>query len=68
MLKVMLSALAGILLVALSVCSRSGLHASTNAQVQPRITGTYSDMRFIEDAGDVVGTGIKIVYAGDHIY
>jgi hypothetical protein len=23
-------------------------------------------MRFIEDAGDVVGTEIKIVYAGDH--
>ena len=68
MLKVMLSALAGILLAALTACSCPGLHASTNAQVQPRITGTYSDMRFIEDAGDVVGTGIKIVYAGDHIY
>jgi len=66
MLKLMLSALAGILLVALSVCSRSGLYASTNPQVQPRISGAYSDMRVIEDAGDVVGTEIKMVYAEDH--
>ena len=29
-----------------------------------RITGTYSDMRYVPDAGDVIGTEIKIVFTG----
>jgi len=31
---------------------------------QPRITGTYSAMRYVPDAGDVIGTEIKIVFTG----
>lgn len=31
---------------------------------EPRITGTYLDMHYIEEAGDVLGTEIRIAYAG----
>jgi len=33
-------------------------------KAQPRITGTYSDMHYVSDAGDVIGTEIKIVFTG----
>ena len=35
---------------------------------KPRITGIYSNMRYIEDAGDVVGMEIFIVAGGDGYY
>jgi hypothetical protein len=31
---------------------------------QTRITGTYTDMRYVSEAGDVIGTEIKIVFTG----
>jgi hypothetical protein len=33
-------------------------------QRQVKITGTFSNMHFIKEAGDVLGYEIKIVYAG----
>jgi hypothetical protein len=38
-----------------------GLLCSANAQNSPKITGTYSDMRFVPGAGDVIGHELKIV-------
>ena len=35
-----------------------------NAQKPPRITGTYTNMSYIKEAGDVVGYEIKIVFTG----
>jgi hypothetical protein len=34
------------------------------ARPTPRVTGTYTDMHFIKEAGDVVGDELKIAYAG----
>ena len=39
----------------------------SEAQQQPSVTGFFSDMRYIRDAGDVIGTEVWIVYAG-HFY
>lgn len=42
------------------------LGARTSGQTQklPRITGTYSNMSYIQNAGDVIGYEIKIVFTG----
>jgi hypothetical protein len=34
-------------------------------QKQVKITGTFSNIHFVKEAGDVLGYEIKIVYAGD---
>jgi hypothetical protein len=36
----------------------------SKAQQQPRVTGFFSDMHYIPEAGDVIGTEVWIVYAG----
>jgi hypothetical protein len=36
----------------------------TLGQKQVKITGTFSDLHFVKEAGDLLGTEIKIVYAG----
>ena len=35
------------------------------AQKPPRITGTYTNMHYVAEAGDVIGYEIKIVFTGD---
>jgi hypothetical protein len=35
------------------------------AQEPPRITGTYTNMHYVAEAGDVIGYEIKIVFTGD---
>src|SRR6266852_1007446 len=39
--------------------------SSTEAQKPPRITGTYTNMHYVAEAGDVIGYEIKIVFTGD---
>ena len=34
----------------------------------PRVTGIYSDMRYIDEAGDVVGTEVFVVYSAEGYY
>jgi hypothetical protein len=38
-----------------------GISSEATAQTSVRITGTYSDMSYVEEAGDVVGKEIRIV-------
>src|SRR6266849_10924659 len=40
----------------------------SRAQQQPRVIGFFSDMRYIADAGDVLGTEVWIVYGGQRYY
>jgi len=40
----------------------------SSAQKPPHVTGFFSDMAYIPEAGDVLGTEVWIVYAGDHYY
>ncbi len=42
--------------------------SSSAAQHQPRVTGFFTDMAYIPEAGDVVGTEVWIVYARDRHY
>ncbi len=50
--------------IALAVCLLCVLVSSSSiAQVRPRITGFFSDMRLNGETGDVLGTEIWIVYA-----
>jgi hypothetical protein len=42
--------------------------SSSAAQHQPRVTGFFTDMAYIPEAGDVVGTEVWIVYARDRYY
>jgi hypothetical protein len=37
--------------------------SGSNAQQGPRVTGFFTDMRYIQEAGDVIGTELWIVYA-----
>jgi hypothetical protein len=39
-----------------------------STQKQARVTGFFSDMQYIPEAGDVVGAEVWIVYGGDHYY
>lgn len=41
-----------------------GVHTPVRVQKEPRITGTYTNMSYIEEAGDVIGYEIKIVFTG----
>jgi hypothetical protein len=45
----------------------SGSIAQQRPQV-PRVTGFFSDMHYVREAGDVVGTEIWIVYARGHYW
>jgi hypothetical protein len=42
--------------------------ASSSGQQQPKVTGFFTDMHYIPEAGDVVGTEVWIVYARDKFY
>ena len=42
--------------------------SGSRAQQQPRVTGFFSDMRYIPDVGDVIGTEVWIVYGGHRYY
>lgn len=44
-----------------------GIQASPRTESEPRITGTYSDVHYIEEAGDLLGTEIKIVFTGSKL-
>lgn len=37
--------------------------ASSSAQQQPKVTGFFTDMHYIQEAGDVIGTEVWFVYA-----
>lgn len=37
-------------------------HSAAPPQVEPRITGKYSNMQYVPEAGDVVGYELRIVY------
>jgi len=39
--------------------------AATEPKPQIKITGTFSDMGFVEESGDVVGTEITILFGGN---
>jgi hypothetical protein len=39
--------------------------SSVEAQKASRITGTYTNMHYVAEAGDVIGYEIKIVFTGD---
>jgi hypothetical protein len=49
--------MAGSVLLVLSI-------GSSSAQQQPKVTGFFTDMHYIEGAGDVLGTEVWIVYGG----
>jgi hypothetical protein len=53
--------LAGTILLLLLIASSSG-------QQQPKITGFFTDMHYIQEAGDVLGTEVWIVYARGKFY
>ena len=40
----------------------------SRAQQQPRVTGFFSDMHYIREAGDVIGTEVWIAYARGSYY
>ena len=44
-----------------------GIQASPRTESEPRTTGTYSDMHYIEEAGDLLGTEIKMVFTGSKL-
>jgi len=44
-----------------------GIQASPRTESEPRMTGTYSDLHYIEEAGDLLGTEIKIVLTGSKL-
>jgi hypothetical protein len=44
-----------------------GIQASPRTESGPRITGAYSDTHYIEEAGDLQGTEIKIVFTGSKL-
>ena len=52
----------GLLLVAFMYVT---LTLTLGGQTAPRITGTYTNMSYIKEAGDVVGYEIKIVFTED---
>jgi hypothetical protein len=39
--------------------------SSVEGQKSPRITGTYTNMHYVAEPGDVIGYEIKIVFTGD---
>jgi hypothetical protein len=43
-------------------------NSGSKAQQQPRVTGFFSNMRYIPESGDVVGTEVWIVYGGKSVY
>jgi hypothetical protein len=52
------------LALALLICFTATAVKVTLAQKQVKITGTFSDMHFVKEPGDLLGTEIKIVFAG----
>jgi hypothetical protein len=52
--------LSAIFVASISLCALPGL---AQAQKEPRITGTYTDMHYNEEGGDVLGEEIRIVYS-----
>lgn len=42
--------------------------SASTAQQRPRITGFFTDMHYIEQSGDVLGTEVWIVYGGGEEY
>lgn len=42
--------------------------ATADAAKPLKIVGTYTDLRYVEEAGDVVGTEIMIVFGGERGY
>ncbi len=58
------SLLGRILLASLVAGTAFGVHASPRTETEPRVTGTYSDMHYIQQSGDVLGTELKIVFTG----
>ena len=52
------------LLAPVFVISTLALQAGPRTQSEPRIAGTYTDMHYIEESGDVLGTEVKIVFTG----
>lgn len=52
------------LFAALLFLSAWGLQGAQRTQSAPHVAGTYSDMRYIQESGDVLGTEIKIVFTG----
>jgi hypothetical protein len=44
-----------------------GIQAWPRTESEPRITGTYSDMHYIEESGDLLGTETKIVFTGSEL-
>jgi hypothetical protein len=45
----------------INLFSLIGLRGEAAAQASVRITGTYSDMGYVEESGDVIGTELRIV-------
>jgi hypothetical protein len=41
---------------------------NSSAQQQPKVTGFFTDMHYIAQAGDVLGTEVWIVYARDRFW
>ena len=41
---------------------------TSGAQQQPRVTGFFTNMHYVREAGDVVGTEVWVVYARGHFY
>jgi hypothetical protein len=61
------SLLGRMLLGAMVASIWSGIQASPRTESELRVTGTYSDMHYIEEAGDLVGTEIKIVFTASKL-
>lgn len=63
-MRIQLRRVGAMLLVGIMASVVANSVPGADEKSRPGITGTYSDMHHVPDAGDVIGTEMKIVFAG----
>ena len=54
--------------ISMGVCLFLLAISGSNAQRQPKVTGFFTNMHYIPEAGDVIGLEVWIVYAREHFF